>query len=346
LPNLVTPPDDTTIYTGVDTPLTFDYTITSASNGPDTYTLGANVDSSTNTTGPSNSVPANVVLGASVTSAVTGSTTTLQVPSDGGAADIIVNGIEAGDTIVVDVGSGPEVVTVLTVVDAGGSGSAIITLDTTSTPALTASAPVGTPIYEQKTFTLTVDSGTITTAGTDITVTSEVTVTNSAGTLTDTVVATYTSGNATLTKYVRNLTRAAANASGSGAQSFTIDGRPAADYYTGDVTGQPGETLEYILVAENVGTAELTAAVVSDVLPVTFVDFSTGVYNTSTDDVFYIDAATSATDSFPADGTDLAAFTSPNLAVDVVGDLGDVATSAGKIPAGGSVTIAYQVTIK
>ncbi len=342
LPNLIVPPDDSTVYVGPDTPLTFDYTITAGSNGPDTYTVASSVvPGFTNTNNPDTSIPTPVILGASVTSGDTGSLTTLQVPSDGSGPDNVVNEIEAGDIIVVDLGSGPETVTVLSVTDPG-SGMATITLEAT-TP-LTVSAPAGTPIYEQQVITLTVDSGTIVTPGTDITVTAQVDVTNSAGTVSDQVVATYTNGSATLTKYVRNVTNANGNSGGTGPQSFTIDGFTG-NYYTGGVTGEPGDTLEYVLVADNTGTAVLTDAVISDLIPEIFVNFSSGAYGGGADAVFYIDTS-GTSDSFPADGTDLATFTAgadPNLVVYV--GVGAVAGTSGSIPGGDSVTVAYQVTI-
>lgn len=346
LPNLSTPPDAATVYTGTDTTLTFDYTMTSGSNGPDTYALSTLVASDTNTDGGSASAPAAITLGASVTSTDTGTTTTLEVPSDGSGADNVVNEIAAGDTIVVDLGTGPETVTVLSVTDPGGSGTATITLDTTTTPALSASAPAGTPIFEQQTFTLTVASGTITTAGSDITVTADISVTNSGlGPLTNQVVATYTSGVATLTKYVRNVT---SSVIGSGAQSFTI-GTYTGDYYTGGVTGAPGDVLEYVLFADNTGTAALTATEISDLVPETFVTFNTGNYDTGSGarDIYYLDTSGTA-DSFtiaPAD--DQASFiagNNPNLSV-YVGVGAGVATP-GAIPINSNVTVAYQVTIK
>ena len=340
LPNLSTPPDDSTVYVGPNTPLTFDYTITAGSNGPDTYTIASSVGGSTNTTAPGTSTPPSVTLGASVTSGDTGDNLTLQVPSDGSGPDNVVNEIEAGDTIVIDVGSGPETVTVLSVTDPG-SGMATITL-AAATP-LSGSAPAGTPIYEQQVVTLTVASGTIGTPGTDITVTADVDVTNSSGTVSGQVVATYTNGSATLTKYVRNVNNASGNSGGTGVQNFTI-GAYTGNYYTGDVTGAPGDVLEYVLVADNTGTAVLTDAVISDLIPETFVTFNTAVYG-GADDVFYIDE-TGATDSFPADGTDLADFTAggnPNLVVYV--GTGAAPGTAGSLPVGSNVTVAYQVTI-
>ena len=344
LPNLSTPPDDSTTYVGADTPLTFDYTVTAASNGPDTYTLGSSVDSSTNTTAPGTSIPTPVVLGASVTSEVSPNNVTLTVPSDG-TADSVVNEIEAGDIIVVDIGSGPETVTVVSVTDPG-SGMATITLEA-ATP-LSGSAPAGTPIYEQQVVTLTVDSGTIVASGTDITITAEVTVTNTAGTVSDQVVATYTStgtgGPAAFTKHVRNVDNGGGNSGGTGTQSFTIDGYTGS-YYTGGVTGEPGDTLEYVLVAVNTGAAVLTDTAISDLIPEAFVTFSSGAYGGGADAVFYIDTA-GISDSFPADGTDLATFTAggnPNLVINV--GVGAAPGTAGDIPVSSSVTVAYQVTI-
>lgn len=116
-----------TSYAGPATTLHNTFSVTNNSNGPDTFTLAANITSSTNTSGPTATVsnplaPLQLNLGGSIT--VAGSTqTVILVPSDG-TADSVVNGIKAGTTIVI----GGEARTVSTVVDPGTSGTATITL--------------------------------------------------------------------------------------------------------------------------------------------------------------------------------------------------------------------------
>lgn len=306
------------------------YTVTAGGNGPDTYTISTAVTGSTNTTGPGASAPATVTLGATITTS--GSTVNLlQVPADGNA-DSSVNGIEVGNTVLV----AGQVRTVTAISDPA-TGIATITLDSP----LPAAPAAGVAVYEQQQFNMVVDSGTIVASGTDITVTVDTSVSNSAGSDTDQVVATFTSGSATLVKYVRNLSWAAGNTGGTGAASITLNGTTY-DYYSGGVTGRPGDVLQYVLVASNTSSAAVGNSTISDVLPTAYVTFNPDVY-AGTGDVIYIDETGTEHQLTQEADSDQATYASGTLTVHV--GAGSNSSSGGSIPAGGSVTVAYQVTI-
>ncbi len=329
-PGLDQPPDASTAYAGPGTTLTFVYTVTAGGNGPDTYTITTSVTGSTNTTGPGASAPATVTLGATITTS--GSTVSvLRVPSDG-SADSSVNGIEVGNTVLVN----GQVRTVTAISDPA-AGFATITLNSP----LPAAPAAGVPVYEQQQFSVVVDSGTIVTGGSDITVTVDTTAASSAGSDTDQVVATFTSGSATLTKYVRNLSWAAGNTGGTGATSITVNGTTY-DYYTGGVKGRPGDVLQYVLVAANTSSAAVGNSTITDVLPTAYVTFKPDVY-AATGDVIYIDETGTEHQLTQEADSDQATYASGTLTVHV--GAGSNSSGGGSIPAGVSVTVAYQVTI-
>jgi hypothetical protein len=327
IPTLNSPADASTAYTGVDTPLDFSYTITASGNGPDTYTLSSTVTAQTNTGGAGASVPASVYLGASITTG--GSTATvLQVPSDG-LSDAAVNGIAVGDTVVVN----SELRTVSAVSDPAG-GTATISL---SAP-LTAAPAIGVSVLEQQSFILTVTSGTIVASGSDIVVTAATTASSAAGaTAADPVDATYTSGSATLTKYVRNVT----NANGTtGATSFTVNGA-ASTYYTDGVTGVSGDVLEYLLLVDNTGAGNVTDCTIDDVLPTAFVTLVADAYGVN--EIVYVDDAGVETSLSQEADADPAVVAGDNLSVNV--GSGATAADGGTVGGSESVFIVYQVTI-
>ncbi len=328
IPTLNSPADASTAYTGVDTPMDFTYTITASGNGPDTYTLSSSVTAQTNTGGAGASVPASVYLGATITTG--GSTVSvLQVPSDG-LTDSAVNGIAVGDTVMVN----SELRTVSAVSDPAG-GTATISLSA----ALTAAPAIGVPVLEQQSFTLTVTSGTIIASGTDIVVTAATTASSAAGaTPADPVIATYTSGSATLNKYVRNVT----NANGTtGATSFTVNSATST-YYTDGVTGVTGDVLEYLLLVDNPGSGNVTSCTIDDVLPTAFVTLVVGAYG-GTEEVIYVDNGGVETRLTQESGDDAATVAGTNLSVNV--GSGADAVNGGTVAGSQSVFIVYQVTI-
>jgi hypothetical protein len=342
-PTVTKGPDQSTPYTGANTPLTNTFTITASNtNGPDTYSLTPAITATINATGSSvvlASPASPVKLGATVV--LSGSTTTvLNVPSDGNLpnapaynSDGEVNGIAVGDWIVLNGDTAnPRQVTAIT---DPASGVATITVGS----AFASSPAAGQLVAEQKTVTVTVLSGTITAAGSSIVITKHLTITSTTdptktATSTD-ITDTYTSGLATLNKYVRNFTTPAA---GTG----TVYTYNAINYYPSGITAKPGEVLEYILVANNSGSGSVSAAAITDTLPITYVSLKTGAYPGSTDFTYYNESNV-ASYLTAAGGDDAATYASPTLTINV----GTGATSAlgGTIASGATVRALYRVTV-
>jgi hypothetical protein len=337
-----------TAYTAPNTPsLTDSVIITATANGPAQYTVTPTVTASTNvlasnpaTVDIGGASSTSVQVGASVTTGTSG-TTFVTVPAGGASGNnATVNGIGVNSTIVF-IANGVTYTEQVTSTTDNGDGT--FKLNWT---APIASAPIaGTLVAEQKTVNVTVLPGTVSATGAPITVTVQAQVTTTgAGAVTATTAPpnswTTPSANILFTKYVRNVSTPV---TGTGATSFTINTVTSA-YYTGGVTGKPGDTLEYVLVATNNGAADLNGCAIADVLPTAYVKLaSPGPYGGK--DVFYIDS-NGATYQITAAavGANQASYVAPNLNVSV--GIGANATTTGAIPAGKSVTVAYQVTIQ
>lgn len=337
LATLSAPADQTAPYSGADTAHTYNYTITAGGNGPDTYTLtapvsGAPAPVNTVLNDPGSSTPAlstgSVTLGATVTTSGS-SATVLNVPSDG-VAGAAVNGIAVGDTIVA---SGQ--VRTVTAVANTGSGIATITVGAALSPVPGA----GESVFERQSFTLTTYSGTLVTAGSNVVVSVGTTANNGAGNATDQVTSTYTSGSATLVKYVRNVS---VPVGGTGGQNFTIQA-VSNTFYTGGVTGKTGDVLEYLLLATNTGTGPTTASTVTDVLPLAYVNFLTDGFGAPAD-VLYVNEAAAETGLTDTAADDQATLVGANLTVHV--GTGATPVAGGSIAAGSNIKVIYRVTIK
>jgi cytoskeletal protein CcmA (bactofilin family) len=314
--------------------LTDSFTVTSGANGPDTYSISTTVTGSTNTTG-STAIPtaATVILGASVTT--TGSTTTvIVVPADGNLAGEVpgVNGIAVGDTIVIT----GEARTVTAIVD-NATGTSTITLAS----ALSISPNAGVLVAERQVIQATITPGTITTPGTDVTVSVTATVTSTTdvsktATSTPAILNTFTSGVANLSKYVRNVTKPG---SGTGV-AYVYN---SINYYPAGVTAEPGNTLEYILVASNTSTSGgVSASVITDALPTSYVTFKSATY-TGGKDVTYVSETNAVSYLTAAGGDDAATYSAPTLTVYI--GTGATSSTGGTIPAVSRVIVLYQVTV-
>jgi len=308
-------PADNTVAEGQPSSAT--YTITTTSNGPDTYNLtGATTPN--NVTGNSSAAytPASVILGATAPAALaTAGTSVITVPADG-VADTNVNGIAVGDSVVI----GGAVYTVASVTD-NATGTSTITLATT----LAANAPIGTLIAEQQSFTMDLATvGSVTTPGAaDVTVvTTATSVADPAQTSSDTHVSNVLQ--VTMNKYVRNTT----NPNGTG--PVLINGQ---NYFptAGGVTAVTGDVLEYAIVVTAPAGAGINGASITDAVPT----FTAYVANSTLLN----------TKSVAGDGA-----ASPLAAGLVIDDdvpartAGAVAT--GNIAAGNSATVTFQVTIQ
>ncbi len=330
-------------YTAPDTPAgTDNVVITSTANGQANYTVTPSVNVSSNATVPSVAGGATVTIGATVTVGTSG-TTYVTVPASGASGDhAVVNGIAEGASIVFAVGVNTYTRQVSTTIDNLDGTFRLNWLG-----GATAVAPAGTQVGEQKTVPLSVNPGTVSTSGTNMSVTIQAVVSTTGVanvTQIDATANLWTTANLNITmiKYVRNLT-AAGNVNGQGAIStLTINGS-SPTYYTSGVTGQTNDVLEYVIVSTNTGATSLTGAAVSDAVPTDYVTFQTGSYGGKA--VFYIDpTGTPATIDAAAVGANQASYVAPNLVVNV--GTGASASSKGTIPATKSVTVAYQVKIK
>ena len=343
--------------------LTDSVVITSNANGPASYTVNPTVSVSSNSTTPSVSVGGTIVLGATVSTG-TSTTTSITVPTfpfindptNNSATQI--NGIAVNDTIVFTVGGTTYTRQVTAVSNPGTQGgTASISFDGAALP----SAPgAGTPVYEQQTVNLTVLPGTVIASGTPIKVDVQaVVITAGVGNVTvDTsnpaaTLATPNSWNTPLptiaiTKYVRNLTPAGNPATGGSPTNFTINGA-SPTYYRSGVTANKNDVLEYVIVAGNSAATvagDLNNCALSDLIPTALASFTPNQYGAVGKDLWYINelgigttltAGTTGQASYNAAGN-------PNLVVNV--GTGADATHTGMLPHLATVTIAYQVTVK
>lgn len=346
-------------YQGPDTPaIPNTVTITSSANGPATYTVTPTVTASTNTTGASVIGGTAVVLGASITAGA-GTTTSIVVPAPIGgavAADSEVNGIAVNDIVVFTVNSHtytPKVTS--TQFDAATNTFRINWANSEAIPAADVLG-AGVQVGERQQVNLSVKPGTISTLGLDITTTvkAEVTAPNFPTNSATTAPAnkwTSTPPTITFQKYSRNVT---APVAGTGTAHFnaSVEGNTGAGslpYYTGGVTGKPGDVIEYLIEASNSGasTFDLTLCAIADYVPTTYVTDPLPAY-TGSRHIFYIDTnAVTSTITAGAVGANLASFvagSTPNLVVNVGENANN--TTPGTIPIGKGVAIAYQVRIK
>jgi hypothetical protein len=346
-PTLAAGLPQTTSYNGCGTTLTDSFTITAGSNGPDTYNLSAAVvvgPGTQNSTSPT-AVPTpttTVFLGATVTTTGVGSpdASHITVPYDG-TNDGIVNGIAVGATVVIG-GTQEKTVTAITEYPRSLPSVPIAYAVITLNSPLSGVPGAGVLVAEKKTIQTLVTSGCIVTSGTDVTVTDTITATSGSGTgpatTSGSVLNTYTSGIATLTKYVRNVSVP----SGTGTP-YIYGGN---NYYLAGVTAKPGEVLEYALIATNTSTTgSVSAAVVTDAIPTSYVTLKTGMY-TGGKDITYIDE-TPIVHYLTVNAVGSAAtYAAPTLTVNVGGASPATPPAAGgTIPATKSVVVLYQVTL-
>lgn len=234
--------------TDPNTDAVYNYTLTSQANGPDTYTIAtaAPTESAGITGSTATLSTTSIVLGATTAAATAESgATSITVPNDA-ASDSSINGIEAGDTVVI----GGSVYTVASVTDNGGTvgGTSTITLST----ALTTAVAVSDPIYEQKPFTMTVDPGTVSAASDQtITVTTSATGTGGCDAATDETKTTVHVATLTVSKDV------------------TTDDTCSSGWTSGGsgVSFPPGDTICYRITVRNTGNSNATAVTVIDAMP-------------------------------------------------------------------------------
>jgi|UPI0003738405 uncharacterized repeat protein (TIGR01451 family) len=133
---------------------TLSYTITANANGPDNYAINTPQNTATNaaTTAAAVSSASFVPLGATaVAVAIVAGSNTITVPSDG-VADGQVNGLTAGDTVVIQ----GQTYTIATIAD-NAAGNSTLTLTTN----IMTVVAVGTLVAEQAVFTVSQSLGVV-----------------------------------------------------------------------------------------------------------------------------------------------------------------------------------------
>jgi uncharacterized repeat protein (TIGR01451 family) len=239
------------------TSATLSYTITATANGPDSYDLSS-AATAVNVSGVTVTLPASITLGGTTLAAdANDGATTIAVPYDGvGGAS--VNGIGAGDTIMI----GANAYTVASVSKNPGANTAAIEL---SSPIAGGTVASGQVVGERAILTATVPSGTITSGGagtqTVSTTATSATAPNPATTQDTPTVITVNRAMLTVTKTV----------STDGGASFAATG-----------SAPPGAVLVYKIIATNTGASAASAVSFTDVIPayLTYVPGS-GRYATS-----------------------------------------------------------------
>ncbi len=247
----------------------YTYTAVSTANGPDSYTLSVQLPSQTNVDGGIGGfgvIPNTLSLGATAASGFveTGSTE-IPVPSDGDA-DNSVNGIEAGDVVVIHGASH----TVASVQDDGSSANIVL-----ADPHDTA-INLGDMISEAKTFELAIDGVAILDAAEDalvgMTVTGRSDTDIDAMALHDTQTIVFAPIPASTEYWVRNVT----NPNGEGDAGYATADQ---SYYGtgGQVKASAGDELEYIIVQSAGNTGDLNDVVITATMPM----FTTYVGNST-----------------------------------------------------------------
>lgn len=270
-PTLSAPGDNTT-PSGVATD--YVYTIVNNSNGPDQYALTAadNLPQAGITSqshvfrnaGDTADITA-IDLGAtSVAAAALTGATAITVPNDGSGAggNTPVNGIAAGDTIVI---GGIAYVVASTVDNATGTS----TINLTGT--LGADVAVGDQVGERGTFiSRTTPVATVNNSTYVITVTADDGATAGADPSDATTTTVLVTAALNVVKYVQNISSVVV-CPGAPALTVNLDtglGAGAIDYCSAGVTGNPGQTLEYVIAVSNpAGGAAATNVVISDPVP-------------------------------------------------------------------------------
>jgi uncharacterized repeat protein (TIGR01451 family) len=293
------------------------YTITSNANGSDSYNITSAVVLNQMTAGSSTATPStnNVTLGGTTLAApASNGNTSITVPYDGdkfGASN--VNNIGVGQSIVI--GGAAYVVSGITKNAAADTASITLASAINSAPT---PIPVGTIIGEQKQFTVSVTTGTISgtfTSGTETVTTTGTEVTNSlAG----------AQATATVITVVRPLLTVSKEVSADGGNTFP--GTP--------VTAAPGTILTYRITATNGGTTPALNVKFNDPIPPYLTYVANSGKSSTTASLAY--TAGSGLTTLTDNGPD---YTTTSNTVNYT------PTAAGTVPGGGVLVLYFQAKI-
>lgn len=307
---LLSSPANQAIAMGTSATLT--YTVTGTANGPDAYTLAVNATPS-NLSAVTPTFPANVALGGTTLAATANpGDTSITVPYDGVAALTNVNGIAPGATIVI--GGNVYTVAAAGIAKSAGTNTATITLTSgISGVAVAAGAIVG----EQKTFTVTVPSGTVTTGN------SGTQTVSATATSTSTPNPAMTQATPTVITVSRPVLTVQKLVSTDNGVTFNATG-----------TAPPSTVLIYKIVATNSGTSAAQSVEFSDVVPA-YLTYQTGSGRYATSTATAYGAATALTE-----GSGGYTYNATTAALDY-----NPGGATGTVAAGGVLVLFYQAKI-
>ncbi len=324
-------------------PSAYSITLQNSGNGSDTFTITDNTtESSVNLSAGSFTVSPDESAAAGVQITLFGT-----VSSGAGVFAAGVTTIPAGNLTVADLVVGT------TQVDIGGTLFTVAAGSTATQLVVTGDASglvggAGVQIGEVATLTYNGTAGTLSGGTTSATHDHNLTATglaqdgNAAAAATSTTwQTTVSAGVLTVTKYVRNVDNNNGNASGVG--GTTINGGTDT-FYTGGVTGNPGNTLEYAVVITNTGAGNATDVVFVDTLS-GFTTYTTSTVQVDTDGDNTYDVTLPGSET-EADGEGGIVTVSGSVVTVYAGTGGNETTDTGGVIAGsGTAVVLYRVTI-
>ncbi|WP_111657815.1 hypothetical protein [Isoalcanivorax indicus] len=330
-------------FTAENTSYNLTYILTATANGPDTYTLNT-ADTRSNMDDDAAAGTPSVLLGAtSVASQANAGQNTLVVPFDGNDSDSAINGIQVGDTIVIDPTGVAEVAVVTAIDESNGPLGNTVTI-TVADP-LANSFGYGVMIGERREIVqvVTTDSVTAGVTGSHSLITTVSSVADPAILIEQTTatVLTVRRPGLTVNKFVRNVTTPVA-----GADAITLGGTT---WYATGVSGNPSDVMEYLIVVGNddPDAGDATGIVIADPIPqfTTFVPGSVSLDATG-DDTFVaqddgVDSGSAA--EFDATGNGVLYVYAGNGGDDL--DAGAGNGTGGVLGAGESSRVVFRVTI-
>ncbi len=269
-----------------------------------------------------------------------GGTITFDVPSDGGPGDNVINDLAVNDKAYLWDGTNAYGPFDVTAVD-DGAYTITLTNNTGADIVIGTAIAAGWQIGEAVVATVTVTQGdniTGSPATWDTVLAAEMNALSDSDTITTSAVA----SDIQVSKYIRNITDGTKN---TGAADINFFGT---DYYSdaGDVTANPGETLGYLIVVANSGTADATVTVLTDSVPA-FTVIDTTTFGVDNDNDGAVDI-TDVDEDLEAQGDGIVYINGNLIAVYLGTGANDTAPSGtgGTVTGGTTINVLFEVDLQ